>query len=151
MTHLCWRVRPGHDDGQASVEMAVSLMIVTLLVFWLFEVCMFMYTCGVLNNAAVEGVRYAIMHGTDSTICSGPDAGCTDQAPYTRVQAIVKSTASASRHDLTAMTVTVSYDNGTAAVGNPVEVKVLYTYVPYIQLPGLRGKVSFSSRGQIIY
>ncbi len=35
------------------------------------------------------------------------------------------------------MTITVSYANSTAAVGNPVAVKVAYTYVPYLNLPGL--------------
>jgi len=28
---------------------------------------------------------------------------------------------------------------------------VSYTYIPYIQLPGLGGKVSFSSKGEIVY
>jgi hypothetical protein len=45
--------------------MLVSLMVAFSLYFWLFELCMFTYTCSVLNEAAHEGVRYAIMHGTD--------------------------------------------------------------------------------------
>jgi len=139
------------ERGQASVEMVVSLLVVMSLVFWLFEVCMFIYTCSVLNDATEEGVRYAIVHGTGSTLCSGPDTACTNQAPYSNVQAAVKATASASLHNISAMTVLVSYANNTAAVGNPVAVTVSYTYIPYIQLPGLGGKVSFSSKGEIVY
>ena len=67
------RPRPGHEEGQASFEMVVSLMVVMSLMFWLFELSMFTYTCSVLNDAAQEGVRYATMHGTDSSVCSGPD------------------------------------------------------------------------------
>jgi len=63
----------------------------------------------------------------------------------------VSSAASTSLHDLTAMSVTVSYSAGTAAVGNPVRVVVVYTYIPYVNLPGLHDTMSFSSQGQILY
>jgi len=49
------------------------------------------------------------------------------------------------------MSVTVSYSAGTAAVGNPVRVIVVYTYIPYVNLPGLHDTMSFSSQGQILY
>jgi Flp pilus assembly protein TadG len=139
------------EDGQATLEMLVSLMVAFSLVFWLFELCMFTYTCSVLNDATQEGVRYAIMHGTDCSNCSGPDTQCTNQAPYSNVQAVVTSAASASLHNMSAMTVTVSYANSTAASGNPVAVKVAYTYVPYLNLPGLVNAVTFTSQGDILY
>jgi Flp pilus assembly protein TadG len=139
------------EDGQAMLEMVVSLLVLMSFVFWLFELCMFTYTCSVLSNATREGVRYAIVHGTHSTICSGPDSSCADQSPYKNVRAAVTSAASASMHDLSAMTVTVSYANSTAALGNPVAIGVVYTYVPYVSLPGLQNKLTFSSQGMILY
>jgi Flp pilus assembly protein TadG len=145
------RRRTGLEDGQATLEMLVSFMVAFSLVFWLFELCMFTYTCSVLNDAAQEGVRYAIMHGKDSSNCSGPDTQCTNQTPYSNVQAVVTTAASASLHNLSAMTVTVSYANSTAAVGNPVAVKVAYTYVPYLNLPGLQNTVTLTSQGEILY
>jgi TadE-like protein len=147
----CIGRRPGLADGQATLEILISLMVAFSLVFWLFELCMFTYTCSVLNDAAQEGVRYAIMHGKGSSNCSGPDTQCANQAPYSNVQAVVTSAASASLHNLSAMTVTVSYANSTAAVGNPVEVKVAYTYVPYLNLPGLQNAVTLTSQGEILY
>jgi Flp pilus assembly protein TadG len=143
--------RPRQQGGQATLEMLVSLLVAFSLVFWLFELCMFTYTCSVLNDAAQEGVRYAIMHGTDSSICSGPDTACTNQSPYSNVQAVVNAAASASLHNLSAMTVTVSYANSTAAKGNPVAVKVAYTYVPYLNFPGLANALTFTSQGEILY
>jgi hypothetical protein len=142
---------PWREGGQASIEMIVSLTVAFSLVFWLFELCMFTYTCSVLNDSAQEGVRYAMMHGTDSSNCSGPDSQCTNRSPYSNVQAVVTSAASASLHNISAMTVTVSYANSTAAIGNPVAVKVAYTYVPYINLPGLVNTVTFTSQGEILY
>jgi hypothetical protein len=139
------------EDGQATLEMLVSLTVAFSLVFWLFELCMFTYTCSVLNDAAQEGVRYAIMHGTDSSLCSGPDTTCTNQTPYSNVQAVVTTAASASLHNMSAMTVTVNYANNTAAIGNPVAVKVIYTYIPYLNFPGLANALTFTSQGQILY
>ncbi len=143
--------KAGRERGQATLEIVVSLMVIFSLVFGLFEVCMLTYTCSVLSNAAQEGVRYAIVHGTSSSNCSGPDSGCSDQSPYSKVQSVVSTAASASLHDLTAMSVTVSYSAGTAAVGNPVRIVVVYTYIPYVSLPGLHNTLSFSSQGQILY
>jgi Flp pilus assembly protein TadG len=139
------------EHGQATLEMVVSLTVIFSLVFWLFELCMFTYTCSVLNDAAQEGVRYAIMHGTDSSVCSGPDTVCTNQTPYSNVQAVVTAAASASLHNTSAMTVTVSYANSTAATGNPVAVRIAYTYVPYLNFPGLANALTFTSQGQILY
>jgi hypothetical protein len=143
--------RRGHQEGQATLEILVSLMVALSLVFWLFELCMFTYTCSVLNEATQEGVRYAIVHGIDSTLCSGPDTTCTDQTPYSNVKAVVTAAASASLHNISAMTITVTYANSTAAIGNPVAVKVAYTYVPYLNLPGLMNTLTFTSQGQILY
>ena len=143
--------RTAGEEGQATLEMLVSLTAVFSFVFWLFELCMFTYTCSVLNDAAQEGVRYAMMHGTDSSLCSGPDSTCTNQSPYSSVQAVVTSAASASLHNMSAMTVTVTYANSTAAVGNPVSVKVAYTYVPFLNFPGLANALTFTSQGQILY
>ena len=143
--------RTAGEEGQATLEMLVSLTVVFSLVFWLFELCMFTYTCSVLNDAAQEGVRYAMMHGTDSSLCSGPDSTCTNQSPYSNVQAVVTAAASASLHNMSAMTVTVTYANSTAAVGNPVTVKVAYTYVPFLNFPGLANALTFTSQGQILY
>jgi hypothetical protein len=139
------------ERGQATLEILVSLTTVFAMVFWLFELCSFTYTCCVLNDAAQEGLRYASMHGIDSLICSGPDSVCPNQAPYSNVQNVVTSVASASLHNMSAMTVTVTYANSTAAVGNPVSVKIAYTYVPFLNFPGLATNLSFSSQGQILY
>lgn len=139
------------EAGQATLEMLVSLTVVFSLVFWLFELCMLAYTCSVLNDAAQEGVRYAIVHGTDSTLCSGPDTSCTNRTPYSNVQAAVTAVASVSLHNTSAMTVTVSYANSTAAIGNPVAVRIAYTYVPYFNFPGLANALTFNAQGEILY
>lgn len=132
-------------------ETAISLVVTITLAFWLFELSMMSYTCIVLNDAAQEGVRYATLHGTDSTACSGPDPACPDHSPYANVQGTVRSFTAFSLHNMTTMTVKVNYPDATARPGSRVTVNIEYTYVPYINFPGLRTFLTFNSLGRVTY
>ncbi len=147
------RITPGRfrsEEGSLVVETALSLLLVVPMVFWLFELCMLTYTYSVLGDAARQGVRYAIVHGTDSGNCSGPSSGCGD-ASGANVVAIVKSAAAYSFHDLANMTVQVTYPDLASTPPSRVDVTINYTYVPYIKLPGIAHSVQLSAQGRIIY
>ncbi len=64
------------------IEFALSVWTLFLLTFLIFEFCMTVYTYSVLANAAREGVRYAIVHGSDSAVLQRPGfrmCGCLRQ------------------------------------------------------------------------
>jgi len=95
-------------------------MMITIIfgvVFWMFELGWLMYTYSVMANAANEGVRYSIVH-------SGGDAAGTE--------ATVKNFATASLHDVTAITTSITFPDGSAAPPNRVRVAVTYVYIPYL-------------------
>lgn len=140
----------GSEEGSLVVETALSLLLVIPMVFWLFEMCMLTYTYSVLGDAARQGVRYAIVHGTNSSNCSGPSSGCAD-ASGANVTAVVQSAAAYSFHDLSQMTVQVTYPDGSSAPPSRVNVTIDYSYVPYLQLPGIVHSVQFSAQGRILY
>jgi Flp pilus assembly protein TadG len=146
------RLRYGGDEsGSASIETAAALGFVLLLAFWLMEMCMFGYTLSVLEDAAHEGVRYAISHGAESSNCSGPTTGCTDTTGA-NVKAVVKNIAAASLHQINAMTVTVSYPDTTGSkAGSLVKVSISYQYVPYVNSLGFQPTASISAEGRIVY
>jgi Flp pilus assembly protein TadG len=158
MTHSnpCWfgrRLRPRSfdcEEGSLVVETALSLLLVIPMVFWLFEMCMLTYTYSVLGDAARQGVRYAIVHGIDSGNCSGPSSSCAD-ASGANVVSVVQSAAAYSFHDLSEMTVQVTYPDGSSAPPSRVDVTINYTYVPYIKLPGIVHSVQLSAQGRILY
>ena len=54
--------------GVTAVETAFVLTLVVSFVFGIFEYCRLLMDMSVLNNAAREGVRYAQVHNTDSTV-----------------------------------------------------------------------------------
>lgn len=131
------RSRLQREEGQAQVEFALSIMVVLLVVFFSWELLMAMYTASVMANAAKEGVRYAIVHGSNSTLCSGPNASnpCANDPSGAEVVNTVKDYAKASLHDVSAISVTVTYPDGTNEPPSRVAVTVTYSYVPYINLP----------------
>lgn len=139
------------DDGQAMVEMALSLILAFSLAFLLFEASMLAYSYSVINDAAREGVRYAIVHGTDSTSCSGPSLGCGDNSGA-NVITVVKSYAAMSFHDISAMQVFVTYPDATKSQPlSLVVVSVEYTFIPYFKFPALTSTLHLTSQGRILY
>ena len=125
------------EEGQAQVEFALSIMVVLFTVFFSWELLMAMYTASVMADAAKEGVRYAIVHGSNSTLCSGPNPSnpCASDPAGDEVVNRVKTYAQASLHDIGAINVAVTYPDGTNEPPNRVTVAVTYTYVPYINIP----------------
>lgn len=138
------------EEGTALLETMISLLTVVTLAFGLFELCLLTYTAVVLNYAARQGVRYAVLHGTDSSNCSGPDSGCTDKS-YANVKLAVTSAASAALNDVSAMTVNVSYGNNTAKPGNPVTVSLSYNYVPMLGIFTVSNAMTFTSEGKVLF
>jgi Flp pilus assembly protein TadG len=109
--------RASHDDqrGQTIVEFALTFLLVVTVVFGTIEFCSLIYTYTVMADAANEGLRYAIVHSSDT---SG-------------TQAIVQQYAAYSLHDTSSITVTVTCA-GTCAPTSDVTITVSYPYVPYL-------------------
>jgi len=102
------------------------IIVIFMAVFFVFELGWLMYTYSVLADAANEGVRYAIVH-------SGGDP--------TGTVAKVKTFASISMHDTSAITVSVTFGSpgvdgcgpgGSSAPPNLVCVAVAYLYIPFL-------------------
>src|SRR5437773_10533986 len=102
-THL----RLQGQRGQALIESLLMLVVIFTVVFWIFELGWLMYTYSVLADAANEGVRYSIVH-------SGGDAGGT--------QSKVATFAGTSLHNVSAITTSVTFPDGSAAPPNRVRV-----------------------------
>ncbi|HEX3154184.1 MAG TPA: TadE family protein [Candidatus Angelobacter sp.] len=103
--------------GQSLLETALMIVVIFNVVFWVFELGWLMYTYSVMADAANEGVRYAIVH-------SGGDSG----GAKTRVAIF----AGTSLHNVSAISTSVTFPDGSSAPPNRVRVTVSYTYVPWL-------------------
>lgn len=139
----------GKEKGVALVETALSILIAVFVMFWMWELIMALYTYSVLSDAAKEGVRYAIVHGTGNSSCDGPSTGCDSTAANTIAK--VRDYASFSLHDISAVAISVTYPDSSSAAGSRVKVAVSYAYIPYITLPWTAPTLVTGATGRIVY
>ena len=143
------------SKGQATVEFALTVIFVMLLIIGMLEMIVLIYTYSVLADAAKEGVRYAIVHGTGvgAANCSGPGGGgvaCADSAAA-NVKSAVTNYASLSFHDSSAMTVTPTYQDGSSIAPNRIRVTVTYPYQPLFGLGWPTVTVNAAAQGRIVF
>jgi Flp pilus assembly protein TadG len=130
------RARSRCRRGAAAVETALVLILATSMIFGVFEYCRLIMDWNLLNNAAREGCRYALVHNTAGTIS-------------TDVQTTVTNFMGGETASYTNFTVTVSgTHNGTnttvnnLAAGDLITVTVSGKYkfmniVPLVTMPSL--------------
>jgi hypothetical protein len=125
------------------VEFALVAPIFFLILFSIVEFGRYVYTVQILNEAAREGARYAIVHGSQSLCPSGPMPGVTVVNPCDpsgqNVKALVVRDATGVA-GTSAITATVAWpiDN---ARGHSVTVTVSYpfqTLIPVVPLPPIQ-------------
>lgn len=58
------RSRLLREQGSSIVEMTLSIIILLTILFGLIEMCLALYTYHFVSDAAREGTRYAIVHGS---------------------------------------------------------------------------------------
>jgi Flp pilus assembly protein TadG len=132
--------------GAALVEFALSMLLAVTLIFWVFEMVSMVYTYSVLSDAAKEGVRYAIVRGSDVAVA--------EQVSPTATTGLINDVtgyAKMSLHDVSAITVTPEFPDGDNAATDRVKVTVSYKYLPYISLPFTAPTITTTAEGRITY
>lgn len=137
------------ERGQALVETVLSMVATVTLGLMVFELGMMTYAYSVISDAANEGVRYAVVHGSTNSTCSGPSTGC--DATAAAVKSVVRTYLAYTLHSTSAMTVTVAYPDGSSDPLSLITVTVNYAYVPFVTYFGVGGTVQMSSQGRIVY
>lgn len=161
----------GSDAGQAMVEFALVVVFVFLVFVSTIQMIMLMHAYNTLADAAKEGVRYAVVHGTENTQCSGPGnqiatpkINCPD-VPGANVASTATHFAALSLQNIQTTDVQVSYNpqdqNGTcangacasvgcSAPGCMVRVTVSHTYTPLFGLSWPNFTLNAAAEGRII-
>lgn len=158
-----WVAGLKEQQGQALVEFLLTITFLVLLTVSVLEVADFIYTYSVMADAANEGVRYAIVHGIDSSSAAGPSSGTTSTPPCTSsnaasatsvtgVTAAVKNFAAFSLHNVntTGNKIYVCYLDGNNKLNSEVEVTISYQYQPFFfKWPAVT--VFANSAGRIVF
>jgi Flp pilus assembly protein TadG len=139
--------------GQATVEFALTTVFIVLLIISTIELIMMIYTYNTIAEAAKEGVRYAIVHGTNSSSPSGPAAGSGSNCAtnITAVTTTVQNYAKLSFHNVSAMTVSVCYLDGNNRPPGRVQVQIHYPYIPWFKRSWSVPQINAASEGRIVF
>jgi len=154
MSRRCQHKRlAGKSRGQAQMEFVLSIFFVMMFTFGMLELVLLVYTYNVLADSAKEGVRYAIVHGTDNATCSGPGGGgvsCTDSSGA-NVTATVQQYAQYSFHSTSSMTIAVTYPDSSSAPPSRVQVHISYPYQPFFGMGWPTVTVNAAAAGRIMF
>lgn len=147
------RRRCAQDRGAVQIEFALSILTVLMVIFFMWELVMVVYTMNVLSDAAKEGVRTAIVRGTKNLGGNADWDPIPPGCPYgtDNIKCRVWDYARFSFHDLSpsVFDVTVTYPDGVTADGHRVRVDVTYDFVPYLALP-ITPTLRAASEGRVI-
>jgi len=136
-------------SGQALVESSLSLLMIITSALALFELCMLAYTSSALSEVAHEGLRYAIVNGSDAGVSA---SGCSTSSPSSVISTVTTAATNYNLNNASSMTVTVCYPaTGGAGPGSLVTVTVSYPYTPFSFLSGFQKTLTASTEGRILY
>ena|SRR5207237_3227279 len=131
--------------GTAQIEFVLAFPIVLIVMLTTIEFCLLLNTFTVMSEAAKEGARYAVVHGSDYS-----SSTCPHNATYSRVTQYLQNTL----RDTSAINVCVSYPDGSpaAAALARVNISVTYAYVPVFKFAGWTSpNITASAAGRIVF
>jgi TadE-like protein len=168
-------IRHQAQAGQAMVEFMLVVVVLVILFASFLQMIMLMYAYTTIADAAKEGMRYAVVHGTGNTNCSGPGTTgpppvtCSDTTGNNVVHAVIGDNAGTipctptcgaaalSFQPITTAEVTVDYNpngaNGASAcnvAGCMVRVTVNHTYKPLFGFGWPKFNLRAAADGRII-
>ncbi len=136
--------------GETMVAFAVTLPILLSFLFGLMQVCLAFYTYEWISEAAREGTRYAMVHGStceSSVGISCTATGTTGAGSFPSVDSYVSHIGLPNLGGGT-MNVVTTYPDGDEVAPHRVAVSVTYTFpykIPFVS----SGPISFSSRSEM--
>jgi hypothetical protein len=136
------------ESGQSIVESSLSMLMIIGSALALFELCMLTYTASALSEAAHEGLRFAIVNGSDAGVSA---SGCSTSSPSAVISAVTAAATNYNLGNTSSMTVNVCYPATGAAPGSLVTITVSYPYTPVTSIPGFQKTLTASTEGRILY
>lgn len=131
--------------GQGLVEFSLVAVLATMLIFGVVEMCRLVLVYTTIGNAARIGVRYAMVHGANSSISP-------------QVQNVVNTYLRAGTVNTASATVGVTYPDpigsltsGCTAAGCRVTVTVSYPYDVFVNYFPIHVTLGTTSQGVITY
>lgn len=131
--------RLGDRRGQTLVEYSLSILLLVVLMFGVFEMSRMILVYTTIADAAKIGMRFAEVHGTDNSATSSD------------VQTVVKNYLGAAPMNTSSSNLFITVTGAGGAIGSAVTVTVNYKYDPFMTYFPLGVYLASTSQGVITY
>jgi Flp pilus assembly protein TadG len=125
--------------GQALVEFSLVAPLFFFLLFAIIDFGRYVYYVQIINNAAREGARYAIVHGSNGL----PPTGPPDEPSGAAVKAVVRNYLVGVITDPSVLDIQPTWPDGQNVREDTVSVLVIYQFhsmLPIVPLPPITVK-----------
>jgi len=137
--------------GQGLVEFSLVTLMTVLMLLFVVEMGRAVLVSTTVDNAAQEGVRYAIVHGSSRTAGSTVDSASGPGSNPAQVVTVVKNFAGAGLLTTSRLVINVTYPQASNAPGNTVTVTVVYPYDPLTSYFSKTLRLGSASTGVIAF
>lgn len=138
-------------SGQNLVEFSLVAFMTTITLLFVLEMGRMVLIYAAVANAAREGVRYAIVHGsTRPTGATQNDASGPGSNPA-QVVTVVDNFAGIAPLTISRLVVSITYPGSSNAPGKSVNVSVVYPYDPFTTYFPSTLRLGSASQGIILF
>ena len=137
--------------GQSLVEFSIVTFLTVLMLLFVVEMGRILLVYTTVANAAREGVRYAIVHGSTRATGATLDSASGPGSNPAQVLTVIKNFASSGLLTPALLVVNVTYPGASNAPGQYVSVTVVYPYNPLTTYFSKTLRLGSAAQGIIVF
>jgi Flp pilus assembly protein TadG len=137
--------------GQTLVEFSLVAVLTVMVFLFVVETARMLLVYAAVANAAHEGVRYAIVHGSTRSTGAAQNEASGPSANPAQVLTVVKNFAGIAPLTTSLLVVSVTYPGSSNAPGQTVNVSVVYPYNPLITYFPATIRLGSAAQGVILF
>jgi Flp pilus assembly protein TadG len=137
--------------GQSLVEFSLTALMTSITMLFVLEIGRMLLVYTAIADAAREGVRYAIVHGSSRTSGATKDNASGPSSNPAQVVTVVDNFAGTGALTISRLIVSVTYPGSSNAPGQTVNVSVIYPYDPLVTYFPATLRLGSVSQGVILY
>ena len=138
-------------SGQSLVEFSLTAFLISLTMLFVLEIGRMLLVYTAIADAAREGVRYAIVHGSSRATGSGQSNARGPSANPAQVVTVIDNFAATGPLTISRLVISVTYPGSSNAPGQTVNVSVVYPYDPFVTYFPATLRLGSASQGVIEY
>jgi Flp pilus assembly protein TadG len=145
------RNRESRRAGASLVEFGVVAFMTIVMFLFVVELGRMLLVYTTLADAACEGVRYAVVHGSTRATGSASDDASGPSSNPAQVLTVVKDFAGAGALSTSLLVINVTYPGASNAPGQLVNITVVYPYDPFTSYFPKTLRLGSASEGVILF